>query len=143
MGPDGTIVSFGAHLETCMKAAEQLKAEGLNVGVINARFCKPLDVEVLSSAIKDSPFVVTVEEGMLMGGFGSALLEMANEQCLNTSHIRRLGIPDVFVEHGDRGDLLDDVKLSQPGIVATCKEMAEGVSSWRVAVLTHTDATEL
>lgn len=125
MGSDGTIVSFGAHLETCMKAAEQLKADGLDVGVINARFCKPLDVETLSAAIKDSPFVVTVEEGMLMGGFGSALLEMANEQCLNTSHIRRLGIPDVFVEHGDRGELLDDIKLSQPGIVATCKEMAE------------------
>lgn len=123
MGNDGTIISFGSHLETCIQARDNLKAEGLDVGVINARFCKPLDVETLSAAIKDSPFVVTVEEGMLMGGFGSAVLEMANEHGLNTSHIRRLGIPDQFIEHGDRDSLLDDIKLSAKGIQDTCREL--------------------
>lgn len=124
-GSDGTIVSFGAHLESCIQAAEVLAEDGIAVGVVNARFCKPLDVETLSKVISDSPFVVCVEEGMLMGGFGSALLEMANEQQLETRHIRRLGIPDRFIEHGDRGQLLDDINLSPAGIVRTCKEMAQ------------------
>ena len=123
-GVDGTIVSFGAHLQTCIKAAEGLKEEGLDVGVINARFCKPLDEEVLGKTLTESPFVVTVEEGMLMGGFGSALLEMANEKGLNASHVKRLGIPDVFVEHGDRNELLDDIRLSKEGIIKSCKEMS-------------------
>ncbi|MEC9091829.1 MAG: transketolase C-terminal domain-containing protein, partial [Planctomycetota bacterium] len=125
-GADGTIVSFGAQLESCLAAAESLSAEGLNIGVINARFCKPLDVETLTQVLNESPFVISVEEGMLMGGFGSALLEMANEHHLETRHIRRLGIPDVFVEHGNREELLDQIDLSKQGIRRACKEMAQG-----------------
>lgn len=124
-GADGTIVSFGAHLETCLQAAEELKSDGLEIGVLNARFCKPLDEETLTKVIEESPFVITVEEGMLMGGFGSAVLEMANEKGLPTRHIKRLGIPDLFVEHGDREELLDEINLSQRGIVASCQEMLQ------------------
>ena len=69
----------------------------------------------------------------MMGGFGSALLEMANENGINASHVRRLGIPDRFVEHGDRGELLDEIQLSRRGIVDACREMFDkqknGVSS--------------
>ncbi|MEE2643054.1 MAG: 1-deoxy-D-xylulose-5-phosphate synthase [Planctomycetota bacterium] len=132
-GEQGTIVSFGSHLETCIQAAEELASEGIEVGVINARFCKPLDEETFSATLLESPFVITVEEGMLMGGFGSALLEMANENGINASHVRRLGIPDRFVEHGDRAELLDEIQLSRRGIVDACREMFDlqknGVSS--------------
>ena len=124
-GNDGTIVSFGAHLETCVNAAAELKESGVDVGVLNARFCKPLDEQTLSEVIQQSPFVVTVEEGMLMGGFGSAVLELANEKSLPSAHIKRLGIPDLFVEHGDREELLDEINLSQRGIVEACQALME------------------
>ncbi|MDG2012082.1 MAG: 1-deoxy-D-xylulose-5-phosphate synthase [Pirellulaceae bacterium] len=132
-GRDGTIVSFGSHLDSCQNAANELKQEGIEVGVINARFCKPLDEETFIAAIKESPFVVTVEEGMLMGGFGSAVLEMANEHRLNTSHIRRLGVPDEFVQHGDRQELLDELNLTPKGIAKICREMsaASGVGEFQ------------
>jgi 1-deoxy-D-xylulose-5-phosphate synthase len=69
--------------------------------------------------------VVTVEEGCLMGGFGSALLEVANDAGLSTAHIKRLGLPDRFVEHGERGELLAELQLDAPGIAAACQELAE------------------
>ncbi len=97
---EGAIVCCGAQLADCLKAADLLRDEGLNVGVINARFVKPLDSEVVLRAIRDCGFVVTVEEASLMGGFGSAVLETAADAGLNTSHVRRLGIPDKYIEHG-------------------------------------------
>ena len=63
---------------SCVKAAETLHQEGIHVGVINARFAKPLDKTTLLKAVEELPLVVTVEEGTLEGGFGSALLEAAN-----------------------------------------------------------------
>ena len=90
-GPDGVLVAYGSLFPTCVKAAERLRDEGLDVGVINARFAKPLDRQTLLRAIEQLPFVITVEEGTLEGGFGSALLEAANASGLNTCHVTRLG----------------------------------------------------
>jgi 1-deoxy-D-xylulose-5-phosphate synthase len=123
-GHDGMIIACGSLLPGCIKAAIRLRDEGLDVGVINARFIKPLDTDTLMRAVETCNFVVTVEEGCLMGGFGSAVLEAANEAGLNTSHIRRLGLPDRFVEHGERAELLADLQLDSPGIAAVCREMA-------------------
>jgi len=123
-GEDGMLIVCGALVGTAMKAAAKLRNEGLDVGVINARFIKPLDLDTLTKAIEHAPFVLTIEEGCLMGGFGSAVLEAANDAGLETSHIRRLGIPDQFVEHGERGELLADLGLDVPGIVAAAQEMA-------------------
>ena len=87
------------------------------MGVINARFVKPLDRETILRAVAESGFVVTVEEGTLVGGFGSAVLEAANAAGLRTDHIRRLGIPDEYIEHADRSDQLRDLGLDVDGIV--------------------------
>lgn len=122
-GPDGMIIACGGLLPSCVRAAEQLAAEGLEVGVINARFVKPLDTETLLGAIRLCPFVVTVEEGSLAGGFGSAVLEAACDAGLETSHVRRLGLPDQYVEHGDREQLLADLELDVEGIVRACKRL--------------------
>ena len=76
--------------------------------------------------------MVTVEEGTLEGGFGSAVLEAANAAGLDTRHIVRLGIPDRFIEHAERGELLADLGLDAAGIAAACRELAErgeGVAS--------------
>lgn len=124
-GTDGTILAAGTPLAECVVAAEKLREEGLDVGVVNARFVKPIDREIVRKAITETGFVVTVEEGMLMGGYGSAVLESANEMGLDSSKVHRIGIPDVFVEHGDRSDLLADLNLDAAGIAETCRNAAK------------------
>jgi len=124
-GKDGTILALGAMVEPSLKAAEKLQADGLDVGVVNARFVKPLDEHVMTDVLRNSPFVVTVEEAALIGGFGSAVLEFAAERRLNTSHVCRLGIPDIFVEHGERSELLRDLGLDADGVYRACKDMAQ------------------
>lgn len=123
-GRDGTIVSCGALLDECLQAADTLQEEGLQIGVVNARFIKPLDRETILGAIRQSPLVVTVEEAALAGGFGSAVLEAASEEGLDCGNVRRLGIPDQYVEHGDRGELLANLHLDAVGIAKACREMA-------------------
>jgi 1-deoxy-D-xylulose-5-phosphate synthase len=115
-GDDGVLVAYGTLFPTCVKAAERLRQEGLHVGAINARFVKPLDKATLLKAVEEIPLVVTVEEGTLEGGFGSALLEAANAAGLSTRHVVRLGIPDRFIEHAERAELLADLGLDVNGI---------------------------
>ena len=124
-GEDGALVAFGALLPRCVEAADRLAGEGLNVSVINARFLRPLDTDTILGALEEQPFLLTVEENTLVGGFGSAVLEAANDAGLNTAHLRRLGIPDRFIEHGDREELLDELGLGVDGIVATALSMAD------------------
>ena len=125
-GADGVIVCFGSLLENCLQAAKRLEeVSGLKIGVVNARFAKPIDNELMKTLIEEKPFVVTVEEGNLMGGFGTAVLEAANTMGLSTGNVHRLGLPDAFVEHGDRGELLADLGLDVDGIARRCQELAE------------------
>jgi 1-deoxy-D-xylulose-5-phosphate synthase len=115
-GEDGMLIAYGTLFPTCVKAAERLREDGLNIGVINARFVKPLDKATLLKAVEEMPLVVTVEEGTLEGGFGSALLEAANSAGLDARHVVRLGLPDRFIEHAERGELLADLGLDVNGI---------------------------
>ncbi|MEQ8635864.1 1-deoxy-D-xylulose-5-phosphate synthase [Gimesia maris] len=124
-GKDGMLIAFGSLFTNCIQAAEKLREEGLDIGVINARFSKPLDAEVIHQALQESGFVITVEEGTLCGGFGSAVLESANDAGINTSHLKRLGIPDRFIEHGNRKELLADLGLDVAGITAIARELAQ------------------
>ncbi len=125
-GEDGCFVAFGTLLANCVAAAKKLRTEGLNVGVINARFVKPLDKETILRAVESLPLVVTVEEGTLEGGFGSAVLEAANAAGLDSRNVVRCGMPDKFVEHGERAELLADCGLSPD-------KLAEVVRSYRGA----------
>lgn len=138
-GEDGVILCGGALLVECLKAADMLRKDGLNVGVVNARFIKPLDEETVLRAVRECSFVVTVEEGALMGGFGSAVLEAASDAGLDTRHLRRLGIPDKFVEHGERGELLADLGLDANGIAAACRKLAaeRATGAQHAAVAAH------
>jgi len=120
-GPDGALIAYGSLFASCVKAAELLRKEGLELAVINARFAKPLDKPTLLRAVEQLPLVVTVEEGTLEGGFGSALLEAANSAGLDARHIIRLGLPDRFVEHGERSELLPDLGLDPSGICNTVR----------------------
>ncbi|GIW85975.1 MAG: 1-deoxy-D-xylulose-5-phosphate synthase [Isosphaeraceae bacterium] len=125
---DGMLVACGTLLSTCLKVARRLRDEyGLRVGVINARFIKPLDTATLFKAIEECGFVLTVEEGCLMGGFGSAVLEAANEAGLDTRHVRRVGLPDRFILHAEREEQLAEVGLDVEGILRSAVELARGV----------------
>ena len=110
-GDDAMLIAFGALFPTCVRAARILLEEGLSVGVINARFCKPLDKEIIFRAVEQARVVVTIEEGTLEGGFGSAVLEACNQANVDCRHVVRLGIPDRFIEHAERGDLLASLGL--------------------------------
>jgi len=124
LGQDGNILSCGTMLPRAIEAAAQLRSEGLDIGVVNARFVKPVDEEVIAKA-GVAGFVITIEENAIMGGFGSAVLEAANRLGLNTERFRVLGIPDEFVEHGDRDDLLAELGLDTTGLVRVAKELAQ------------------
>ena len=123
-GSDGALIAFGPLVHECISAAEELAAEGIELAVINARFAKPLDTAAITQAVRQQPFVVTVEEGCLMGGFGSAVLEAANNAGLDTSRLRRLGVPDEYVEHAERSEQLAALGLSSQGIANTCRKLA-------------------
>lgn len=123
-GRDGTLLAVGTELSHCMQAAAMLKERGLDIGVINVRFVKPLDAVVMRRVLSESPLVVTAEEGTLTGGFSSALLEFAADQGLRADHVRRLGVPDRFVEHQSRAEVLQELRLDPEGIVQTVLELA-------------------
>jgi 1-deoxy-D-xylulose-5-phosphate synthase len=122
---DGMLVACGAMVGSCLRAAERLfEQHGLRVGVINARFIKPLDRVTIGKAIEECGFVLCVEEGALMGGFGSAVLEAANEAGLPTNHVRRIGLPDRYVMHAERDEQLAEVGLDVDGITKSAFELA-------------------
>ena len=123
-GHDGMLIACGTLVNECIKAAATLREEGLDVGVINARFVKPLDTETILRALSTSSFVVTVEEGALMTGFGSAVLEAANDAGQSTAHVRRLGVPDEYIEHAERHEQLAALNLDAAGIAETCRQLA-------------------
>ena len=125
---DGMFLACGTLVTTCLRAAERLRERhGLRVGVINARFAKPLDKATTLKAIEECGFVLTVEEGCLMGGFGSAVLEAANDAGLPTQHVRRLGLPDRFILHAERDEQLAEVGLDVDGLTRSALELARTV----------------
>ncbi len=123
-GQDGMILCCGALLPQCIAVASTLREEGLDVGVVNARFVKPLDQHTILKAVRQASFVITVEEGCLAGGFGSAVLEAAADAGISTGHVHRLGLPDRFVEHGARAELLADLGLDTAGILRAAQQSA-------------------
>jgi 1-deoxy-D-xylulose-5-phosphate synthase len=125
---DGVFLACGTLVGTCLRAAEQLRQQyGLRVGVVNARFVKPLDKATVVKAVEECGFVLTVEEGCLAGGFGSAVLEAANDAGLNSAHVRRLGLPDQFILHAEREEQLAEVGLDVDGITRAAVELAKAV----------------
>lgn len=119
-GEDVAILAFGSMVKTSIDAAELLQQEGIDARVINARFAKPLDEEYLLSLAAEGLQIVTVEEGALAGGFGSAVLEFFEQKGLSVP-VRRMGIPDYYVEHGSIKEQLNEVGLTPQGITDVIK----------------------
>ena len=98
-GSDTALIGLGAGVKIALDAADLLANQGVEATVINARFCKPLDAETILNAVRRCGSVVTVEDGVASGGFGSAVLELLAEAGL-TVPATVIGLPDHFIEHG-------------------------------------------
>ena len=122
-GSDLAIFAIGSTVHPALAAARRLEAEGVNIKVINARFVKPLDAELLSQTASQIKKIITIEENVLQGGFGSAVLEMLAEKNINNIQVKRLGLPDEFVEHATQAELREKYGLDEEGIVRAIREM--------------------
>ncbi|MEW6738475.1 MAG: 1-deoxy-D-xylulose-5-phosphate synthase [Nitrospirota bacterium] len=118
-GDDVAIIAVGNAVHPSLKAAEMLKGDGINACVVNARFIKPLDEELIISMSERTKRIITVEENVLAGGFGSAVLECVNKAGLTDIAVKRIGIDDEFVEHGSQGILRKEYGLDEDGIYKT------------------------
>ncbi|HEX9883207.1 MAG TPA: 1-deoxy-D-xylulose-5-phosphate synthase [Desulfobaccales bacterium] len=124
-GEDLLILAVGASVYPALKAAGDLEKRGFNATVVNARFIKPLDDNLILTLAASHGRVLTVEENVVAGGFGSAVLELLADQGLFGVAVKRLGIPDTFVEHGSQDILRQKFGLDAAGILQGALELLE------------------
>ncbi len=115
-GRDGVIIAYGAMVYPSMECADMLAEKGIDVTVVNARFAKPLDEDLIMKVAGKNQIVITVEDHTEVGGFGSAILELLVEKGINTQNIHKMGIPDKFTEQGSRDIILKTLNLDAEGI---------------------------
>jgi len=127
-GADGAILALGSMVYPCLEAAQKLAQEGLSLAVINARFAKPLDQELISCLAAEKPFLVTAEEGTLAGGFGSLVAALVQDQRIPVS-LLRIGVPDRIIPHGSPALLHAKYGLDCDGICQRIREFAARRSS--------------
>ena len=115
-GSDVVIFALGKPVSAAMEAAETLAGHGISCGVVNPIFVKPLDVDLLLGEARRTHRILTVEENVLAGGFGSAVLEALAEAGLEGVVVHRIGMPDSFIEHGTAVDQRRRLHLDADGI---------------------------
>jgi 1-deoxy-D-xylulose-5-phosphate synthase len=116
-GKDAAILTFGTTIPMSLEASAILEEMGYSVKVINARFIKPMDEAMLTGILSEQIPILTIEEAILQGGFGSAVLEYAHDHGYQQSIIDRMGIPDQFIEHGDVDELLKEIDFTTESVV--------------------------
>ncbi|MCL4492711.1 MAG: 1-deoxy-D-xylulose-5-phosphate synthase [Nitrospirae bacterium] len=125
-GNDVGIIAVGNTAYPSLKAAGMLKKEGISPCVLNVRFIKPLDETLVKSLAGRVKRIVTVEENILAGGFGSAILEYLDKAEMHDVVVKRIGIDDEFVEHGSQSTLRKKYGLDEEGIYKTAKAFLKG-----------------
>ena len=118
-GADVALIAYGSMVYPAMEAAETMAGLGIEATVVNARFVRPLDREMLQSVLEQHPLICTIEEHTTNGGLGSACLEEAARSRWATDRLYPIGLPDAFVEHGTRTEMLDEVGLTPRRLVQT------------------------
>ncbi|MFD0048447.1 1-deoxy-D-xylulose-5-phosphate synthase [Actinomycetes bacterium NPDC127524] len=121
-GTDAVILTFGTTIPMALEAAEILQKQGYSIKVVNARFIKPLDEKMLHELFSAKLPVLTIEEAVLQGGFGSSVLEFAHDHGYQNI-IDRMGIPDQFIEHGSVERLLEEIGMTTEDTVARLKSI--------------------
>jgi len=122
-GDDILILAIGSSVRESMIAHERLKSDGIAATVVNSRFVKPLDADLIVQLSQGIKRVITVEENVLHGGFGSAVLECLSRQKIFDIRTQCIGIADTFVEHGSQEELRSVHGLNAEAIVAAAREM--------------------
>jgi 1-deoxy-D-xylulose-5-phosphate synthase len=122
-GRDVTLVGFGVSVGECLRAADILAAAGVDAAVINARYAKPLDAELITRYARSTGGVVTVEENVRAGGFGDAVLEALADACLADRCLANLTMPDAIVDHGPQTVFRQIYQVDAAGIAARVREL--------------------
>ncbi|MGC4376500.1 1-deoxy-D-xylulose-5-phosphate synthase [Fictibacillus sp. Mic-4] len=122
-GNEAAILTFGTTIPLALKAWEILAKQGISVKVINARFIKPFDEELMLSLLNEGLPILTIEEAVLQGGFGSAVLEYIHDGGFDHILVDRMGIPDCFIEHGSVDKLLNEIDLTTEAAVERVKRL--------------------
>ncbi len=122
-GKDILILAIGSSVYEAISAQSMLMEQDIAATVVNCRFVKPLDEDLITSLAKKIPRIITVEENMCQGGFGSAILECLGDKGITNFSIKRIGIPDTFVEHGPQDFLRSKYCIDAPAIVNAAKKL--------------------
>jgi 1-deoxy-D-xylulose-5-phosphate synthase len=122
-GEDVLVLAIGRTVLEALDAHSELSKQGISAAVVNCRFVKPLDIDLISSLAKKIPRIITVEENIRQGGFGSAVLEGLNDCRITGFQLERIGIPDTFVEHGPQKLLRSKYGIDAAAVVETAKRL--------------------
>ncbi|MDT1118749.1 1-deoxy-D-xylulose-5-phosphate synthase [Bacillus altitudinis] len=122
-GKDAVILTFGTTIKMALQAAEELQKEGKSIRVVNARFIKPLDEGILNEILSEGLPILTIEEAVLQGGFGSSVLEYIHDKKASHIKVERMGIPDEFIEHGSVDALLEEIGLTKTQVAETLRDL--------------------
>ena len=122
-GKDALILAIGRPVTDAVQAQQQLERDGIAASVVNCRFVKPLDTSLISSLVKNIPNVLTVEENVLQGGFGSAVAELLSDTGILPNRLKRIGIPDEFVPHGSPDQLRSEYGINAKGIEIAVRQL--------------------
>jgi 1-deoxy-D-xylulose-5-phosphate synthase len=141
-GEDLVIIALGSTVRSSLEAAERLAEEGFSAAVVNARFAKPLDEELLLRHARKTGRVMTVEEHALQGGFGSAVLELLDGARLSSIKTLRIGLPDQFIEHGSQAILRKKYGLDADGILSSARQFMAETSLKAVAPVAQIKAKD-
>ncbi len=136
-GTDANILTLGNHVYIAQEVCDSLRLEGLDVGVVNARFVKPLDTEMLKAIAKDKKPIITIEDNALIGGFGSAVLEALQDMGIYSVPVLRLGIKDEFITHGELPELYRLCGLDAEGIRKSIESFLERIASQSMFALSE------
>ncbi len=133
-GEDAVILAVGYTVYQALKASEMLKGEGIKVGVVNARFVKPMDDSMLAHLCKTYPVFITVEDNVIVGGFGAGVLEWLSQKGI-LKRVLTIGVPDRFIEHGNQNLLRSLVGIDAEGIANRVREFLRSLKSSELHIL--------
>jgi 1-deoxy-D-xylulose-5-phosphate synthase len=125
-GKDLAILALGATVVPALRAAQDLAQLGIDAAVVNARFLKPLDRDLLVGLLAQVPRAITVEDNVLAGGFGSAVVELLADEGMTGVTVRRLGVPDRFIPHGTQDELKKMCGFDKDAIAQAALQMMRG-----------------
>jgi 1-deoxy-D-xylulose-5-phosphate synthase len=128
-GEDVLIFAIGRSVHEAMAAHDRLAADGISAQVVNCRFVKPLDASLICRLATQVPRVITVEENVLQGGFGSAILECLQEGGVADCRVQRIGIDDTFVPHGSQRQLRSEFHIDSDAIVSAARKLLDDDAS--------------